>query len=150
MRRAYRGFTLIELMIAVAIVAILARISYPVYVQYVVKANRADAESQLLQLAQAMERDYAINDRYSATMAVPANLAQSPASGTAVYTLRIVTNLASATPCLLSTSATQYLLQATPAATGVNKNDGYLLLDSLGGKCWNKYNQGTIVASWTP
>jgi type IV pilus assembly protein PilE len=150
MRQAYRGFTLIELMIAVAIVAILARISYPVYIQYVVKANRADAESQLMQLAQAMERDYAINDRYNSAMAVPSNLARSPATGTIIYNISILVTLPAATPCLTSTSATQYLLQATPLATGVNKNDGYLLLDSLGGKCWNKYNQGTIVSSWTP
>jgi type IV pilus assembly protein PilE len=150
MKHAHRGFTLIELMIVVAIVAILARISYPVYMQYVVKANRSDAESQLMQLAQAMERDYAINDKYNVSMTVPTNLAQSPAVGTAIYTIAIVASLPAATPCLTSTSNTQYLLQATPVATGVNKNDGYLVLDSLGGKCWNKYNAGTVVSSLTP
>ncbi|MCP4091353.1 MAG: prepilin-type N-terminal cleavage/methylation domain-containing protein, partial [Gammaproteobacteria bacterium] len=51
-----RGFTLIELMIVVAIVGILAAIAYPSYQEQVRKSRRADANGALLGLANAMQR----------------------------------------------------------------------------------------------
>ena len=63
-----RGFTLIELMIVVAIVGILAAVAYPSYSRYVIKANRAAAQSYLMELAQKEQlyfndsRSYAANE----------------------------------------------------------------------------------------
>ena len=51
-----RGFTLIELMIVVAVVAILSAIAYPSYAEYVRRGHRADARAGLLQAAQWLER----------------------------------------------------------------------------------------------
>lgn len=59
-----RGFTLIELMIVVAIVALLAAIAVPSYARYVEKARRADAKSALLDAAQRLERCYTQNNTY--------------------------------------------------------------------------------------
>ncbi len=59
-----RGFTLIELMIAVVVVGILAAIAYPSYTEQVKKARRADAKGVLLQLAGVMERFYTENNTY--------------------------------------------------------------------------------------
>lgn len=53
-----RGFTLIELMIVIAIVGILAAIAYPSYQNHVEKTRRTTAEADLMELAQFMERQY--------------------------------------------------------------------------------------------
>ncbi len=59
------GFTLIELMIAVAIIGILAAVAYPSYTEQVQRGNRAAARAALLEVQQFMERFYAANSRYS-------------------------------------------------------------------------------------
>ena len=53
-----KGFTLIELMIAIAVVAILAAIAFPSYQNYILKSGRADAKSALYGAAQTLERCY--------------------------------------------------------------------------------------------
>ena len=65
--RSARGFTLIELMIAVAIVGILVKLAYPAYTQSVMKSRRATAKTAFLDLAQREERFMSTNNAYSAT-----------------------------------------------------------------------------------
>jgi type IV pilus assembly protein PilE len=60
-----RGFTLIELMIVIVIMAILASASVAGYRQYIRRANRADATTALLRLSAAQERFYLQNNRYA-------------------------------------------------------------------------------------
>lgn len=70
MRRS-AGFTMIELMIVVAIIAILAAIAVPAYSNYVVKAHRVAAEGCLSEYANYMERYYTTNLRYDQDTSTP-------------------------------------------------------------------------------
>lgn len=131
-RRAAAGFTLIELMIVVAIVAILASIALPSYTSYIARARRADARTQLLQVAQFMQRFYAANDSYLQDRAsnavlgqVPANLLHSPADTTALYDLAIPS---------ANLTASAFTLQMVPVSGGKMANDecGTFTLSSTG------------------
>ena len=62
---AIRGFTLIEVMIVVAIIGILAAVAYPSYTESVRRGDRNAARAALLDAQQFMERYYAANNRYS-------------------------------------------------------------------------------------
>jgi type IV pilus assembly protein PilE len=62
--RGTNGFTLIELMITVAVIAIIAAIAYPSYQDQVRKSHRAEAKSELMQIAQNLERCYTANMSY--------------------------------------------------------------------------------------
>jgi type IV pilus assembly protein PilE len=142
------GFTLIELVVTVAIVAILSTLAVRSYRSYVIRSNRADAEQLLLQAAQTMERNYTQFDSYKTafnpppatgtiTLSKPAQIgfSQSPLSpGKAVYTFQFPS----------PPTTTYFVVTAVPVATGINKDDGKLEIDSSGRKGWDKNNDGTI------
>lgn len=63
-----RGFTLIELMITVAVIGILASIAYPNYTKYVLEARRAEAQSEMLRIQLGLEKWRANKSNYNATL----------------------------------------------------------------------------------
>lgn len=137
--RLSRGFTLLELMVVVAIVAILVGIAVPTYQDSVRKSRRGQAKSDLAEAAQAMERYYTANNTY-----VGANLStiynnppQSPKTGTAHYAISFDG----------AVTANSFRLQAVPSTTtGQNKDKcGTMSLSNTGVKgpttpeeCWNR------------
>ena len=60
-----RAFTLIELLVVIAIIGILAAIAYPAYRDYVLRSERVEAQAAMMDLAQALERCFTINNEYT-------------------------------------------------------------------------------------
>ena len=112
------GFTLLELMIVVAIVGILAAVGYPAYTSAVKKGNRADGIDSLLSLAGRMEEYYMVNDTYTgATVGSPVlGTVGSNQTSDGLYTVSI----SSATNFGYSVTATPVSTDAECATISLN------------------------------
>ena len=133
------GFTLIEVMIVVAIVGILAAVALPSYQSYMQRGDRASARAAMLEAQQFMERFYATNDRYTTDVAcaispsLPARFASVPenspkyaisvASTCTAYTLT-ATPLRAVGKCgnltLTHTGVKGVTVPSTPTASDIN------------------------------
>ena len=120
-----RGFTLIELMVTVAIVGILAAIAYPSYTQYVIRANRSAAQAQMLDIANRQQQFLLANRAYATT----ANLIDSgfalPAELAAKYNFAATVGAG---------TVPSYLITFTPVVGGSQATDGALTLNNDGVK----------------
>lgn len=139
-----RGFTLIELLIAIAIIGIIAAFAYPAYTDQVKKSRRADAQSTLINFAQAVERQYTTDGTYAGidgdkskditTKKSPTIFAtEAPFDGAVKYYDLVV----------MSANSQSYVLRAIPK--GAQTGDGYLQITSSGSKGWDKDGSGTLV-----
>jgi type IV pilus assembly protein PilE len=124
-----QGFTLIELVIVVAIVGILSAIAMPMYRDYVVRANRTEAKTALAAVALAQERYYSVNNQYSTTIASLGTVMSLNSSGVTENGFYSIT-ITAANP------AASYTLSATPQSKAGQNTDkcNTLTLSSTGSK----------------
>ncbi len=146
-----QGFTLVELMIVVAIVAILAAIAMPSYSQYVTKSNRADAKVALMKYAQMQESYFVQNMSYAKDLTTGAGglgLGATVTSENGHYSItmtEVPTNCAgtNVTPC------TGYTLTATRAGRQANDDAcKTFTIDQLGIRAATDAANAATTACW--
>lgn len=129
-----RGFTLIEVMITVAIVGILVVIALPSYKEQVARSKRSEAQAVLLEAGQYMQRYYSANDAFTSTL--PSSLTNVPKNETVApnYVLSVST-----------VTTTAFTLTAALQSGSTMNGDkcGSFLLNSIGARS----NSGATVPS---
>jgi len=132
-----KGFSLIELLMAIAIIGIITAIAVPSYAGYMKKARRTDAMDMLQRAAGEQERFLSEQNRYATSMQEMGFSANQEPSKEGHYMISVI-----------SANATQYLLTANPVAGGQQADDTDCLALSLrsngqksaagplGIKCW--------------
>ncbi|QCP50910.1 prepilin-type N-terminal cleavage/methylation domain-containing protein [Trinickia violacea] len=121
-RRRAHGFTMLELIIALAIVAILAAYAVPSYRSHMARGYRIDAAAAVYRAAQYVEAN-----AFAGLTTLPSGLDQSPQFGTAIYRLRLLPG---------DESNGGYAVEATAVDTGPMRDDacGAYVLDATGAR----------------
>ncbi len=131
------GFTLIEMMVVVAVIGIISAIAYPSYQRFIIKAKRTDMMSEMHNIASQIKTQKLALGRFSAVKTTDL-VGNYPKQGQALYAVTI-------TPSKLTP---QWQITATPIANTQMATDGTLTLNHRGIKCrdtacgsndeWNK------------
>jgi type IV pilus assembly protein PilE len=136
MRHTHRpkGFTLIEMLIALACVALLASVAWPSYQSLILRSQRAQARASLLQAAHWLERAASANGSYPLAADVPASVLQIDGQR---YKMTV------------TSAAQSYTLSASPLGTQATDTCGTLIVNHLGvrsvqgasqtaAQCWSR------------
>lgn len=136
-RKSAAGFTLIEVVVVMAILGIIAAIAIPSYQNYMMKARRADGREMLQRVAAAQERFYTNRNQYTADLTTAAGLNLGTADSEAGhYTVAIVVAVGGQSYTL---TATPQGVQAADVCANLTVNNvgarGYTG-SSTNGSCW--------------
>jgi type IV pilus assembly protein PilE len=153
----FSGFTLIELMIVVVVIAILVAVAYPSYQDHVRKAKRAEGKAALLKGAQLLERWYSDKNTYGTTPPPPNEtsidlaLLFGLAANATVYSGENPSDATSAYKVTAAVGACGdlkgcFLLTATPQGGFVDGDCGNLTLSSTGARDWSTSGTPSTVS----
>ncbi|MBX9935878.1 MAG: type IV pilin protein [Burkholderiaceae bacterium] len=117
MRKKHNGFTLIELMIVVAIIGILASVAYPAYTDSVRKGRRAQARTALLELMQQQERFMTQRNCYAAFTTASNGTATATANAECGFTTATSVSMFKTSSGDSGASSASYLLKASQCGT---------------------------------
>jgi type IV pilus assembly protein PilE len=130
MSKANRGFTLTELIIAVAIIGILSAIAYPSYRNYITRSSRSAAQTELLELANLQEKIYLNSNGYAVSITAGYNGRDDGGLGKTAgttddgkYNLTITPN---------ATPTQSFVITATPINGSTQEGDGAITISSNG------------------
>lgn len=147
--KSQRGFTLIEVMIAVAVVGILTAIAWPNYTEYVNRAKRSEAQVALQDAAQFMQRFYAANNSYKTTLdgkttvSLPPSMKVIPNGSTGTktyYTLDLPSD---------DLNPTSFVLTAKPSGTMDKDKCGTFTLNQNGTRgLKGNTSDATVATCW--
>jgi len=133
--RAKRGFTLIELMIAVVVVAVLMTLAYPSFQRYLIRASREAAQTTLLDLATLQEKVFLNSSAYVGSGGVTGTYTGTSSGGLGLtggrtpdgkYTIALDSG----------GTATTFTLRATPVTGSTQASDGDITIDQAGTRRW--------------
>ena len=141
------GFTLTELMGAIAIVAIVSAVAIPLYTDYTMRGFRAEVQSDLLNCSQALERWNALNFTYAGSADTDADgLGDANVGPIAEEVCDPLSVSGDRYTITVNAPGGTYVLTAAPAGGSVMDGDGDFTLDNAGNRTWDENDAGGIEA----
>jgi type IV pilus assembly protein PilE len=151
--RRERGFTLIELMIALAILAIISAVAVPLYTQYSQRTFRAEAQADLMRCAQGMERVGSMNFTYVNALDTDADGVGDANTGAVTPNVCTIASNNYTITIEGPPTVNTFIVRAVPAANTPVTGTGNVEMDSAGNRRWDSNADGDFddayEDSWT-
>ncbi|MDH0029829.1 MULTISPECIES: prepilin-type N-terminal cleavage/methylation domain-containing protein [unclassified Acinetobacter] len=132
-----QGFTLIELMIVVAIIGILAAIAYPSYVAYKIRTDRAETQAEMIEIARTLANFRMANNNYSGRTIANVYGSSTLPKTKPLYDVSL-TDVDGTALTVATAKVRTWLLIAKPKTGTAQANNGWICLNDQGQRSWAK------------